>query len=154
MDLKEQYEKLLRYCYMLTRDMNLAEDIVQETYLKFWQNHTYQNTNKELAYLYTIARNSCMDEFRKPKLVDIDTCYELTGESQYEPETKLEKLSIEEALDKLPEELRELIVLRYTNEMSVTDIAKVVGKSRFAVQRRIKEGLGLLRKYLGGEAND
>lgn len=54
MDLKEQYEKLLRYCYMLTKDINLAEDIVQETYLKFWQSHTYKDTNKELAYLLRV----------------------------------------------------------------------------------------------------
>lgn len=35
MDLKEQYEKLLRYCCMKTKDRDLAEDIVQETFLKF-----------------------------------------------------------------------------------------------------------------------
>ena len=50
MDLKEQYEKLLRYCYMKTNDRFLAEDIVQETYLKFWQSHQYEDTGKELAY--------------------------------------------------------------------------------------------------------
>ena len=151
MDLKEQYEKLLRYCYMMTRDRTISEDIVQETYLRFWQSNTYKNTNKELAYLYTIARNICIDEFRKPKSVDIDICYNLIGEPQYEPETRIEHLDIEEALEKLPQELRELIVLRYTNEINVTEIAKIVGMSRFAVYRRLKEGLILLKKYLGGE---
>lgn len=151
MDLKEQYEKLLRYCYMLTKDVNQAEDIVQETYLRFWQNHTYKETNKELAYLYTIARNLCMDEFRKPKLEDIDACYEVTGEQRYEPEARIDSLVIEEALEKLPKDLREIIVLRFTNEMNVTDIAKIVGMSRFAVHRRLKEGLTLLRKNIGEE---
>ncbi len=65
MDLKEQYDKLLKYCYMKTKDRFLAEDIVQETYLKFWQSRSYEDTGKEMAYLYTIARNLCMDEFRK-----------------------------------------------------------------------------------------
>ncbi len=55
MDLKEQYDRLLRYCYMKTKDRSLAEDIVQETFLKFWQSHSYENTGKEMAYLYTIA---------------------------------------------------------------------------------------------------
>ena len=59
------YEKLLRYCYMKTNDRLLAEDIVQEAYLRFWQNHHYKDTGKEMAYLYTIARNLCVDEFRK-----------------------------------------------------------------------------------------
>ena len=154
MDLKEQYEKLLRYCYTLTKDINLAEDIVQETYLKFWSSLSYKDTNKELAYLYTIARNLCMDEFRKPKLENIDTCYELTGKPEYEPEARIDHLVIEDALEKLPEDLRELIVLRFTNEMSVTDIAKIVGISRFAVHRRLKEGLAILRKNIGGDVND
>lgn len=42
-------------------------------------------------------------------------------------------------------------MLRYTNEINVTEIAKIVGMSRFAVYRRLKEGLILLKKYLGGE---
>ena len=62
MDLKEQYEKLLKYCYMKMKDRNLAEDIVQETFLRFWQSKSYRDTGKEMAYLYTIARNLCMDE--------------------------------------------------------------------------------------------
>lgn len=154
MDLKEQYEKLLGYCYMLTKDRSLSEDIVQETYLKFWQSHTYQDTNKELAYLYTIARNLCIDEFRRPDSTDIDECAGMKADTQYEPEAVLETIAIEDALNKLPPDLRELIVLRYTNEMNVTDIAKVVGMSRFAVHRRLKEGLALLRRELGGEADE
>ena len=52
MDLKEQYEKLLKYCYMKMKDRNLAEDIVQETFLRFWQSKSYRDTGKEMAYLY------------------------------------------------------------------------------------------------------
>lgn len=154
MDLEEQYEKLLGYCYMLTKDRMLSEDIVQETYLKFWQSHTYQDTNKELAYLYAIARNLCMDEFRRPESADIDECPELAADPQYEPEEMLEPMAIEDALNKLPRDLKELIVLRYRNEMNVTDIAKIVGMSRFAVHRRLKEGLAILRRELGGESNE
>lgn len=64
MDLKVQYDRLLRYCYMKTNDKYIAQDITQETFLRFWQSHTYEDTGKEMAYLYTIARNLCMDEFR------------------------------------------------------------------------------------------
>lgn len=49
MNLKEQYEKLLRYCYMKTNDRLLAEDIVQEAYLRFWKGHHYEDTGKEMA---------------------------------------------------------------------------------------------------------
>lgn len=151
MDLQEQYEKLLRYCTMLIGDRTDAEDIVQETYLKFWQSHTYQNTNKELAYLYVIARNLCMDRFRRHKTEDIDDYTELQADKQYEPESRIDHMAIEDALEKLPEELREIVMLRYTNDMQVTDIAKITGMSRFAVHRRLKEGLQILKEILGGD---
>lgn len=148
MDLQEQYEKLLRYCYMKTKDRCIAEDIVQETFLRFWQNHTYKDTGKELAYLYTIARNLCMDEFRKTKSEDIDSFPELAADGKYEPEKSLDTIVIEKALEQLPEELREIIILRYTNDISVSDIGKIMNMSRFAVHRRLKEGLGLLKEML------
>ena len=154
MDLKEQYEKLLRYCYMKTRDRYLAEDIVQEAYLRFWQSHSYRDTGKELAYLYTIARNLCMDEFRRVKAEDLDNFQDIKAEKCYEPESAIEQIALESALFGLPEELREIIMLRYTNEMRVADIAKITNMSRFAVHRRIKEGLSLLKKTLEGDGAD
>ena len=151
MDLKEQYEKLLRYCYMKTKDRFLAEDIVQETFLKFWQSHSYENTGKEMAYLYTIARNLCMDEFRRNKSDNIDDYSDLLPDCKKGPESVIDDIAIESALDKLPAELREIVVMRYVSEMSAADIGKVVGMSRFSVNRRLKEGLSLLKKALGGE---
>lgn len=151
MDLKEQYEKLLRYCCMKTKDRDLAEDIVQETFFKFWQSRSYQDTGKELAYLYVIARNLCMDAFRRQTAEDIDEHGELPAGAKSEPENAIEKIALDAALEQLPQEVREIIVLRYTNEMKVTDIAKITGMSRFAVHRKLKEGLALLKRALEGE---
>lgn len=148
MDLQLQYEKLLRYCYMKTKDRYLAEDIVQETYLRFWQSHSYEDSGKELAYLYTIARNLCVDEFRKPKTQAIEDIPELKSDESYEPEKRINGIDIDAALDKLSDELREIVMLRYTNDMAITDIAKITGLSRFAIHRRMKEGLALLKKYM------
>lgn len=148
MDLKEQYDKLLRYCYMKTKDRFTAEDIVQETFLRFWQSKKYEDTGKEMAYLYTIARNQCNDEFRRCKSDNIDDYPNLKDRSDKEPERMLEGMTIEAALDKLPDDLREMVVLRYISDMSVVDIGKVIGISRFSVNRRLKEGLKLLKKYM------
>lgn len=67
MDLEKQYDKLLKYCYAKVKDRDLAEDIVQGTFLRFWQAKSYRDTGKEIAYLYTIARNLCSDAFRRKK---------------------------------------------------------------------------------------
>lgn len=155
MDLKEQYDKLLRYCYMKTKDRFMAEDIVQESFLRFWQNKSYTDTGKEMAYLYTIARNLCMDEFRKKKVLNIDDYSDLSAGSDSEQERITDEIAIESALDHLPEELKEIVVMRYISEMSAADIGKVVGMSRFSVNRRLKEGLAILRKIMeGGDSHD
>lgn len=154
MDLKEQYDKLLRYCYMRTKDSLLAEDIVQETFLKFWQSRSYKDTGKQMAYLYTIARNLCTDEFRRKTILDIEVYPDFPACKDSEPENVIDGIVIEEALERLPEDVREIVVLRYVCGISAADIGKVMGISRFSVNRKLKEGLGILRKLLGGEYRD
>lgn len=151
MDLKEQYDKLLKYCCMKLNNRETAEDIVQETFLKFWQSRSYRDTGREMAYLYTIARNLCIDELRKPVTESLDEHFDLSDSGENSPEAALEIKELQSALEKLPEDLREIIVLRYTDEMSVTDIAKITGMSRYAVHRRLKEGLDCLKRMLKGE---
>lgn len=151
MDLKEQYEKLLRYCYMKTNDRLLTEDIVQEAYLRFWQSHSYEDTGREMAYLYTIARNLCVDEFRKEKILNIEEFSDLIACGKSEPETAITQFTIEKALESLPQELREIVTLRYISEISTADIGKIMNMSRFAVQRRLKTGLAFLKKELEGD---
>lgn len=148
MDLKEQYDKLLRFCYMKTKDRYLAEDITQETFIRFWESHSYEDTGKELAYLYTIARNLCIDSFRKKAFENIDDFPSLPAGEDTEPERRLSEIELEQALSQLPEEVREMIVLRYVNEIAVGDISKIFRMSRFAVHRRIKEGMALLKRFL------
>ncbi len=151
MDLKEQYDKLLKYCYMKLNNREAAEDIVQEAFLKFLQSRSYKDTGREMAYLYTIARNLCIDELRKPVTESLDEHFDLPDSGGNNPETELENKELRAALEKLPEDLREIIVLRYTDEMSVTDIARVTGMSRYAVHRRLNEGLSRLKRMLKGE---
>lgn len=153
MNLSEQYDKLLRYCYMKTKDRYMAEDIVQESFLRFWQNKSYKDTGKEMAYLYTIARNLCMDEFRKNRALNIEDYTGLSSISDSEIEGITDGIAIESALGELSDELREIIVMRYVSEMSAADIGKVIGMSRFSVNRRLKEGLAILRKIMEGGVN-
>lgn len=153
MDLKVQYDRLLRYCYMKTKDRFLAEDIVQEAFLRFWQKRSYQDTEKEMAILYTIARNLCIDEFRRaaPQCIEsIEDHSELAACKEAEPESHLDRVAVEAALEELPEDLREMVVMRYVCEMSAADIGRVMKMSRFSVNRRLKEGLSRLKTILEG----
>ncbi|MDE5589874.1 MAG: RNA polymerase subunit sigma-24, partial [Acetatifactor sp.] len=53
MDLDEQYDKIYRYCFFRLRQRETAEDITQETFLRFFESTTYRNTGQALRYLYT-----------------------------------------------------------------------------------------------------
>ena len=64
MNLSQQYDKIYRYCFFHTRCQELAEDLTQETFLRYYQHPQYQSTGKELQYLYVIARNLCIDTYR------------------------------------------------------------------------------------------
>ncbi len=149
MDISKQYDKLLSYCYMRVRNQSLAEDIAQEAFVKFFESTGYRNQGKELAYLYTIARNLCIDYYRKQK----DVLSDISEKCAVSDETDiiLTRIEIEQVLDKLELSERELITLKFISELSDADIGKLFGISRFSVHRRLKSVLKKLKEELEGQ---
>lgn len=147
MDYEAQYDKIYRYCYFKLNNEAVAEDITQEVFLRFLENSTYQEDGKGLNYLYTIARNLCIDEYRRK------VCEELPGDLEDEraEEGMLESLSMRLALEKLTPMERELVLLRYVNEVPVKVICELQECSRFALNRKLKQILKKLRGYLAEE---
>ena len=152
-DLEEQYDKIYRYCYFKLQHRELAEDITQETFLHFLESSGYRETGKALRYLYTIARNLCMDEFRRPAavLLQEEEQAESIMRNRNEEEALLHKVSLQKALGQLEAEERELLLLRYVNQVPVSVICGLFGISRFAVYRRINGALKQLREEMGEE---
>ena len=139
MEIEEKYNKIFKYCYMKIKDKHVAEDLTQETFLRFFENHKYKDVGKEMAYLYTISRNLCNDYFRQTPTIELD-------ENFVDEKSNQKKIYIEEALEKLKDDERELLFLRYTNEETINDIAKYYQVSRFVINRRIKKALNNLKE--------
>lgn len=158
MDLEELYDKLLKYCYSKTHDRYLAEDIVQDAFVRFYSNNTYKETGKKLAYLYTIARNLCIDSYRRTQIINIDEVredVELRTATNSEVDEALDRMSAERAMACLSEEERELVILRYNQELSNAEIGEILGMSRWAVHRRLQKCLAKMREKLeGGNTHD
>ena len=55
LDIDQHYEKIYKYCYFRLHSRDLAEDITQETFLRFFTSDTYRDTGQALQYLYTVA---------------------------------------------------------------------------------------------------
>lgn len=153
-DLDGQYDKIYRYCYFKTNHRETAEDITQETFLRFWESESYQESGQALQYLYTIARNLCIDHYRRsnPSL-SLETASDTAASemaaqkipvaehtSQHDAEEKvLTRIAVQAALAQLTQEERELLLLRYANEVPISVIGALMGISRFAVYRRLRQ---------------
>ena len=146
MDIEEQYDKIYRYCYFKMHDDQIAQDITQETFLRFCKQGLNLGSDKELPYLYTIAKNLCIDHFRKRTVESLE---EITEEVIDDPtEDLISNLTLRMTISKLPEDEQELIFLRYVNEVSITTICKITGLSRFAVYRKLSKSLKWLKEEL------
>ncbi len=135
LELQEQYEKIYTFCYFKVHNREVAEDITQETFLKYFETTQYLEKGKKLAFLYTIARNCCNDYFRKAKqTTSMDDCPKLSQEITSNLETAI---AVRIAVSKLNSIEQEIVLLRFTNELGIGEIAEYLGISRFAVYRKL-----------------
>ncbi len=135
LELDEEYEKIYAFCYFKVKNIQVAEDITQETFLKYFETTQYLEKGKKLAFLYTIARNSCTDYFRKNHYTEsLDDISELIDQKSAD---SLTVIAVREAISKLKEDEQEIVLLRYTNELGMGEIAAYLGISRFALYRKL-----------------
>lgn len=148
-EIEEQYDKIYRYCYFKLQNREIAEDLAQETFLRFLESPNYHNEGKALRYLYTIARNLCIDEYRKKKYQILEGEFDegkMVG-SDMEEKTVI-SLTVKAALLELEEDERELVLLRYVNEVSISVICGIYHMSRFSCYRKLKRIMKVLKEKL------
>lgn len=146
-NINAHYDHIYRYCYFKIKNLHIAEDLTQETFLKFIRQSSYVDRDKPLAYLYTIAKNTCIDYMRKVEYIELTE--EILAENEFE---KIEvKRVVREAIETLPIDEQELVFLRYVNELKIGDIAKITGVSRFVINRKLKKALESLKLILREE---
>ena len=147
-----QYQQsLLRTCFLYLRDRTLAEDAVQETFLKAYRSlASFRGECSEKTWLMKIAMNTCCDLRRAHRLRSIDPrrIPELLPQAA-EPFAPAEEELVTQVIQ-LPRKLREVILLYYYQDMTVTEIAVSLGISQSSVSGRLKRARGKLRELLEG----
>ncbi len=146
-NINAHYDEIYRYCYFKIKNLYVAEDLTQETFLKFIKQNSYVDRDKPLAYLYTIAKNTCIDYMRKVEYDPLNK--EIIAENEFE-KVEIKKV-VRDAILTLPSDEQELVFLRYVNELKIGDIAKITEISRFAINRKLKKALEGLKLVLREE---
>jgi len=138
---------LFRLCLITLGNAADAEDIVQETLIKYLQKEPdFENEEHEKAWFIKVATNKCKDALRFKRnhpVVNIEEINELTND--------ISSSGILDALMSLPDKFRIVLVLYYVEECSIKDIAKVIGRTKSAVKMRLQKGRRLLREVYGRE---
>lgn len=162
-----QYQyRLVRYFIYLLGKRDPVDDLVQETWLRVLERgRSYDGRSRFEPWLFTIARNLAIDHMRKRRLFSIN--------SNHSPEQELEALTpvsnapspfeqaartedaqrLAHSLQMLEPIYREALVLRFQEDLSLQEMAAVIGASVSTVSSRIYRGLAALRAQLDGGPN-
>lgn len=147
-----QYQTvLLHMCYLYLRDATLAEDAVQETFLKAYRAmNSFRGDCTEKSWLIKIAINTCRDMQRSTWLRHMDRKItpDMLPEASVPFEAKDETLIL--SVMALPVKLRETILLYFYQNMSVKEIASSLGLASSTVSNRLKRATKKLRIALEG----
>lgn len=165
-ELIERYQyRLFRYLLYLTSSRERAEDFFQETWIRVLERgHQYDGRYRFEAWLFRIARNLVIDWQRQRKMQSLDalldpeegTPVEFAAENQPSPLhqvlTAEEKSGVHASLGRIPAVYREVLVLRFQEELGLEEIAGVLAAPLSTVKSRLYRGLEALRGALEGSA--
>jgi RNA polymerase sigma-70 factor (family 1) len=150
--IRSYYAVLCRFAENFLPDASLAEDIVQETFIKLWKSGKSFDSMKALkAYLYTITRNGCLDLIRSRSRMDNRHQHATAGnEEATEPVVatiiRAESIAlIYQAVKAMPAKTQEIFVLSYREGMTVSEIAAHLGMNVKAVKKQKYKALVALR---------
>ena len=139
----ERYGDLLyRLCILMLKNESDAEDVIQETLIKFYRKApVFEDADHEKAWLIRVATNECRDLLRfrvRHPLAEVEQIMVASEDSA--------DSGILEALASLPEKYKLVLALYYVEGYKVEDIAKIIGRTSSAVKMRLQKGRRLLEK--------
>jgi RNA polymerase sigma-70 factor (ECF subfamily) len=136
-----------RFCYSLLGDRDLADDAFQETFVKIYEKRELFTGGNFKAWMLTIARNTCYNYLRLQKnRVDFDESY-LGAKRDTYMDSGLQS-NIRQAVNELPVQYREIIILREYEDYSYNEIAEILEINLTLVKVRIHRARVLLKEKL------
>lgn len=141
-------DAIYRFILKSINDMDEAKDIVQDTYEKLWIRAADVSFEKVKAYLFSTAYHTMIDKIRKNKRISTLEDYDDITNTHNDQYSDLSEV-LNEAIKKLPDTQRSVILLRDYEGYAYQDIAEITGLSESQVKVYIYRGRLALKKYIG-----
>lgn len=150
-----EYNNLCRYAYTYMQDESLAEDVVQDTFIKIWEQKKELIEKDEIKfYLITAVRNNCISVIRKQKTQQVyltDTTPEPDPEPfvtarQHQEQASEQAEKVREALNQLPPKCKEVFLLVKMHGMSYKQAAEALDISVKTVENQMGKAIKILRE--------
>ena len=162
----EQYQqRLYRYLLFLTGEPALAEDLFQETWIRVLElGHQYNAKSRFESWLFAIARHLVIDVSRRKKFRSLEELADPQSSQPYEPPdpravsalqllvARENEQAVQLSLLKIPAYYREVLLLRFHEELGLEEIAGVLSLPISTVKSRLYRGLDALKSVLPGGA--
>ncbi|OGN08124.1 MAG: hypothetical protein A3J46_06270 [Candidatus Yanofskybacteria bacterium RIFCSPHIGHO2_02_FULL_41_11] len=149
----ELSDSIFRHCWFRIGDRERAKDLMQETFTKSWQYISRgEKVDNLKAFLYRVANNLIIDEYRKKKELSLDNLmvegFEPGFDDRRKNEQEIDARFILGVVNRLDEKYREAVLMRYIDDLSPKEIAEVTGESENNISVRIHRGLSQLKEIL------
>ncbi|MEQ8469644.1 MAG: sigma-70 family RNA polymerase sigma factor [Marinoscillum sp.] len=151
---RKYYSLLFNYGLKICRDERLVEDTIQDVFVKIWNTRNLPEVTNPKSYVLIIFKNALLDKLKEAKKLgsgtftfDHDT--ESIQEKIIEDESmRAVRTQIDIGLDLLPARQREILYLRFYNDLDYQEIADVLGINYQSVRNSIHESMKKLRKTI------
>lgn len=148
-------DAIFRHCYFRVYDRERAKDLAQEVFTRVWEYIVRGNEIKNTRpFLYRVANNLIIDESRKKKETSLDALRDKGFDAAFtgapDPHRDFDVKTVLASIHKLEETYREIMVMRYVDDLSPKEIAGILELSENVVSVRIHRGIKQLIKLIQG----
>jgi RNA polymerase sigma-70 factor (ECF subfamily) len=146
-------DNVYRFIFKNLRHEEDARDIVQSAFEKMWRNRDVVKNEKSKSYLFTVAYNQMIDHIRKVKRISLTEDFSETSNGVYHQPATSARKTLQEALDRLNEIQRSLVMLKDYEGYSYEEIGTITGLNESQVRVYLHRARTTLRNYLVSREN-
>lgn len=148
----QMYQPVKNFVYYKSGDIEMAEDIAQETFIKIWEKRDIIRSKTIKSLLYTIASNLYKNEFEHKKVVfDFANSYlqdDFSSTPEFELELKEFNLKLQQAIGRLNEKNRTVFLMNRIDGLTYKEIAASLSLSEKTIEKRMKNVLHELKRTI------